>query len=44
MNFNLQDIIPFNIGIGVKNQDKEEAKYGDKMHVIIPKYTKFPKL
>ena len=42
MNFNLQDIIPFNIGIGVKNQDKEEAKYGDKMHVIIPKYTKFP--
>ena len=42
MNFNLQDIIPFNIGVGVKNQDKEEAKYGDKMHVIIPKYTKFP--
>ena len=42
INFNLQDITSFNIGIGVKNQKIEERNFGDVMHTIIPKYSKFP--
>ena len=42
INFDLQDIIPFNIGVSIKNPDKENDKNGDKMDVIIPKYSNFP--
>ena len=42
MNFNLQDIVPYNIGIGVKNLNQEDAHNGDLMHVIINKYQKIP--
>ncbi len=42
ININLQDIIPYNIGIGVKNLKPEEAKNGDIMHVIIGRYKNIP--
>ena len=42
IDFNLQDILPFNIGIAVKNKVKEEAHNGDVMNIIFPRYTKFP--
>ena len=39
MNFNLQDIIPYEIGIGVKNKIQGEAEVFD---LLIKRYTKFP--
>ena len=40
INFNLQDIIPYNLGIAVKNQNKNEDK--ELMYTIIKKNSKIP--
>ena len=40
INFNLQDIIPYNLGISVKNQNKNEDK--ELMFTIIKKNSKIP--
>ena len=42
MNFVLQDIIPFNLGIGNLNQDPNDIRKGDKMEIIIRKHSKIP--
>ena len=42
MNFVLQDIIPYHIGIGIFNQNMKEIKKGDIMDTIIKKYSKIP--
>ena len=41
MNFTLQDIIPYNIGIAVQNQDPNDEDT-EIMHPIIKKYSKIP--
>ena len=42
MNFVLQDIIPYHIGIRIFNPNINEIKKGDIMDVIIKKYSKIP--
>lgn len=42
VNFTLQDIIPYNLGIAVLNQNQEEIKKGQKMYTIIKKFSKIP--
>ena len=41
MNFNLQDIIPYNLGIAVQNPDKNDPKK-EIMNIIIHKFSKIP--
>lgn len=40
MNFVLQDIVPYNLGIGI--MDLTDLKNGDKMLTLIKKYSKIP--
>ena len=42
MNFVLQDIIPYNLGISVVNPNIDDINKGDIMQVIIKKYYKIP--
>ena len=42
MNFVLQDIIPYNLGISVINPDINDINKGELMQVIIKKYSKIP--
>ena len=42
VNFILQDIIPYNLGIAVLNQNQEEIKKGMIMYPIVKKYSKIP--
>ena len=42
VNFILQDIIPYNLGISVANQNINEINKGEEMYVMIKKYTKIP--
>ena len=42
MNFVLQDIVPYNLGIGVFNPNVEEVSKGEIMYDIIRKYSKIP--
>ena len=42
INFILQDIIPYNLGISSANQDINEINKGEKMFIMIKKYTKIP--
>ena len=42
MNFVLQDIIPYNLGIGSINNNINEINKGDVMNTIIKKYSKIP--
>ena len=42
MNFDLQDIIPYNLGIGILSNDIDDITKGDIMEVIMRKYTKIP--
>ena len=43
INFNLQDIVAYKLGILSKNKDPvDRAKNGDLMYHIIPKFTKIP--
>ena len=42
MNFVLQDIIPYHIGIRIFNPNMKEIKKGDIMDTIIKKYSKIP--
>ena len=42
MDFVLQDIIPYNLGIGILNKDPNDIRKGDKMDIIIKKYSKIP--
>ena len=42
INFTLQDIIPYNLGISVANQNINEINKGDKMYTIIKKGEKIP--
>ena len=41
MNFVLQDIIPFNIGIAVQNQNHEDVKNKEVMYTIIKNFLVF---
>ena len=41
MNFNLQDIIPYNLGIAVQNQDKNDPNK-EVINIIIKKFSKIP--
>ena len=43
INFILQDIIPYNLGISIANQNINEINKGDKMYTLIKKFTKIPK-
>ena len=42
INFTLQDIIPYNLGISVANQNINEINKGEKMYTMIPKFSKIP--
>ena len=42
INFVLQDIIPYNLGISIANQDINEINKGEKMYTMIKKFTKIP--
>ena len=42
VNFNLQDIIPYNLGIAVANKNINELNKGAIMNILIPKYSKIP--
>ena len=42
INFILQDIIPYNLGISIANQNINEINYGEKMYIMIRKFTKIP--
>ena len=42
INFNLQDIIPYNLGIAAMNPNPKEIKKGYIMKTIIKKYSKIP--
>ncbi len=42
INFTLQDIIPYNLGIAILNENMNDIKKGDLMYTIIKKYTKIP--
>ena len=42
MNFVLQDIIPFNIGIAVQNPDHKDVNNREVMHAIIKKFSGIP--
>ena len=41
-NFTLQDIIPYNLGIGVMNPNQNEINKGELMYTFIKKYSKIP--
>ena len=42
INFNLQDIIPYDLGIAVANKNIKELNKGAIMNILIPKYSKIP--
>ena len=42
MEFNLQDIIPYNIGIAIQNQDKEDLFNKEILHPIIKRFSGIP--
>ena len=42
INFTLQDIIPYRLGISVANQNINEINKGEKMCVLIKKFSKIP--
>ena len=42
INFNLQDIIPYNLGIAIVNKNIKELNKGQIMNILIPKYSKIP--
>ena len=42
INFNLQDIIPYDLGIAVVNNNINELNKGQIMYILIPKYSKIP--
>ena len=42
INFILQDIIPYNLGISIANQDINEINKGEKMYIMINKFKKIP--
>ena len=42
INFILQDIIPYNLGISTANQNINEINKGEKMYIMIQKFTKIP--
>ena len=42
INFTLQDIIPYNLGISIANQNIEEINKGEKMYTMIKKFNKIP--
>ena len=42
MEFNLQDIIPYNIGIAIQNPDKEDLFNKEILHPIIKRFSGIP--
>ena len=42
INFTLQDIIPYNLGIAVANQNINEINKGEKMYTLIKKFSRIP--
>ena len=42
INFTLQDIIPYKLGISVANQNINEINKGEKMYVLIKKFSRIP--
>ena len=42
INFILQDIIPYNLGISIANQNINEINKGEKMYIMIKKFAKIP--